>query len=1091
MSASRILIVEDEVIVSKEIVQRLRAMGYEPAGRASSGEQALALTKAQRPDLVLMDIRLKGVMDGITAAEEIRRDFRIPVVFLTAYSEDDTLERAKLAEPYGYLIKPFDDRELKSAIEIALYKHKTEEEIRRLNRLYDVLSQVNQTIVRVESREELLSAVCRLVVERGLMDLAWIGRLDPITLQIEPVAQFGEANELLNVAKPYAGSQPGEENAPANPILDGEPFICNECEKSNFPDTFWNAAAESGFKSCGSFPLMFQGSVWGTLNVCVSERGVFRKREIGLLKEVALDISFALDKIEGNTQREQAQAALQESELRWQFALEGAGDGLWDWNPRTGDVFFSRQWKAMLGYKEHEIANTLDKWNKHLHPEDRERVLADIARHLDGHTPSYINEHRILCADGSYKWILGRGKVISRTEDGKPLRVIGTHSDISERKRAEEALHESEKRLRRAEQVAHFGHWELMLDTGELRVSDGARIIFGLANNHCSLADVRDIPLLKYRPLLDRALRELLEEGKPYNIEYKIRRPTDGQILHIHSIAEYAPEKPVIFGVIHDITERKLSEEEIRTQRETLARVFDSAPSIMMIVDRELRVTTINHIGIAFSGRPKESLPGMVAGEVFNCIHSFGGRKCGKNPYCSICPVGSRIMHTFQTGESIYQAEGSITVRGDSGDYPLHMLISTTLLKDKTSDTVLVSIMDNTERKKMEEERSNAEAQIRQAQKMEAIGLLAGGIAHDFNNILSAIIGYSEMALDAVPDKSSLQKDLHQVLNAGHRAKELVKQILTFSRQTQREPRPVEISYIVKEALKMLRATLPATIAITQKALVSPRVRVMADPTEIHQVVMNLCTNAAHAMREKGGMLKVELHEVSFGPEEPLPHPDLKHGEYIRLRVSDTGHGMSEEVSAKIFDPFFTTKPKGEGTGMGLSVVHGIVKSCNGAVTVESRPGEGSTFVAYVPGVLPEDLEEDQESRDMPTGRGRVLFVDDEEALVELGKKMLERLGYSVTTKTSSREALEAVKSMPYWFDLLITDYTMPKMTGLNLAREVKHIRPGMPVIVCSGHNEVLNEKTALSFDIEGFVPKPFDRRELSKVINEVLRGGC
>ncbi len=299
MSKARILVVEDEAIVAAEIEERLAAMGYEPAGCASTGEQALALTEELRPSLILMDIRLKGGMDGVAVAEAIRRRFHLPVIFLTAYSEDETLDRAKLAEPFGYILKPFDDRELKSTIEIALFKHRTEEEIRRLNRLYDVLSQVNQAVVRVRSRDELFSAVCRCVVERGTVDLAWIGWLDPPASTIKPVACFGNRSRMLSAVEFHTA--PG---SPSKAIREGNPFVCNECGSGSCLYSSERIPELFGFKSCGSFPLRFQGEVRGTLNLCVALPGFFRKREIALLEEVAMDISFALDKIEGDMQRE-------------------------------------------------------------------------------------------------------------------------------------------------------------------------------------------------------------------------------------------------------------------------------------------------------------------------------------------------------------------------------------------------------------------------------------------------------------------------------------------------------------------------------------------------------------------------------------------------------------------------------------------------------------------------------------------------------------------------------------------------------------------------------------------------------------------
>ena len=314
MKPTSILVVEDEAVVAMNIEDRLAAMGYELAGSVPSGEEALTLVARQRPDLALMDIRLQGAMDGITAAEEIRSRFQLPVVFLTAFSEEATLERAKRAEPYGYILKPFDDRELKSVIEIAIYKHRAEAEILRLNRLYDVLSMVNQTVLRVSSPEELLPAVCRLVVERGAIDLAWIGRLDPVTSRIIPVAHFGTQSEILEDAEFFANGRPEGQGSQGKAIREGEPFVCNECVTADclYPSSL--APARFGFQSCGSFPIRFQGRIWGVFSLCVRQAGFFRQREIELLREVAMDVSFALDMIEGEARRRRAEASLRERE---------------------------------------------------------------------------------------------------------------------------------------------------------------------------------------------------------------------------------------------------------------------------------------------------------------------------------------------------------------------------------------------------------------------------------------------------------------------------------------------------------------------------------------------------------------------------------------------------------------------------------------------------------------------------------------------------------------------------------------------------------------------------------------------------------
>ncbi|MDX2498891.1 MAG: ATP-binding protein, partial [Deltaproteobacteria bacterium] len=360
-----------------------------------------------------------------------------------------------------------------------------------------------------------------------------------------------------------------------------------------------------------------------------------------------------------------------------------------------------------------------------------------------------------------------------------------------------------------------------------------------------------------------------------------------------------------------------------------------------------------------------------------------------------------------------------------------------------------------------------------------------GGIAHDFNNILSAVIGYTEIALADVPQDTSQQRNLQEVLKAGSRAKDLVKQILTFSRQTEQELKPVQINQIIRETLKLLRASLPTTIKISHD--IQSDSAVLADSTQIHQVIMNLCTNAAHAMRSSGGQLNIELSDVVLGGSFIEQHPYLTPGVFIKLQVSDSGDGMEKVILDRIFDPFFTTKERGEGTGMGLAVVLGIVKSHGGTITVESEPQKGSTFNVLLPVILQEVDHDIQTTAPIPTGTERILFIDDEKSLVDLGQQILERLGYDVSIRTSSVEALELFMEQPEKFDLVITDMTMPNMTGDELAARLMNIRADIPVILCTGYSERISRERAHGLGIKEFVLKPIVMRELAKTVRKVL----
>lgn len=393
------------------------------------------------------------------------------------------------------------------------------------------------------------------------------------------------------------------------------------------------------------------------------------------------------------------------------------------------------------------------------------------------------------------------------------------------------------------------------------------------------------------------------------------------------------------------------------------------------------------------------------------------------------------------------------------------------------------------ERQMAQEALLKSEQKLRQSQKMEAIGTLAGGIAHDFNNILTAIIGFTEMAQQKTANNDALAHDLARVQEAGIRAKELVRQILAFSRKGEQEREPVHVASVIEEVFKLLRSTLPTTVEIHQQISTSPNGdMVLADPTQLHQVLMNLGTNAAYAMRTHGGVLSVTLSDIKVDASLIALHPDLKPGQYVWLTVSDTGNGMEEAVRERIFDPYFTTKKVGEGTGMGLAVAQGIIRSHDGIISVYSEPGQGTTFNIFLPEIPDKITHEVQADISIRGGTERILFVDDEKVLAELGQELLEALGYTVTAGTSSLEALARFRAKPDAYDLVITDMTMPGLTGRELARELQIIRPDIPIIMCSGYSEFVNSGEAREAGISEFMMKPYVASRMAQVIRKALK---
>ena len=512
---------------------------------------------------------------------------------------------------------------------------------------------------------------------------------------------------------------------------------------------------------------------------------------------------------------------------------------------------------------------------------------------------------------------------------------------------------------------------------------------------------------------------------------------------------------------------------ELKKEKEKARKYFDIAGVMMGALNSAGEIILINQKGCQILDVTEHEavgrnwfdhyLPGRVAGEI------------------------KKVFNQLMAGETEpveYYENSVLTSDGKERIIAFH----NTLLTDEQKGIkgILFSGLDITERKKAEEEKTKMEAQLRQAQKMEAIGTLAGGIAHDFNNILGAIIGYSEMAIESLPPDSTVTRNLGEVLKAGFRAKDLVTQILAFSRQANIDPIYLRPAGIIKEGIKLLRSSIPTTIDIHED--IDPKTGViLAAPTQIHQILMNLCTNAFHAMEEHGGTLQISLHEIELGPENSAFASGAAIGTFARLTVHDSGTGIDPMIKNNIFDPYFTTKEAGKGTGMGLAIVHGIVKSCGGFIACESEPGRGTTFEVFLPVVRRDGPDEVEILDCIPTGKERILFVDDEALIADMATEILEKLGYAVTVRKSGLAALDAFRNQPGNFDLVITDQTMPGMTGVELSRRMLQIRPDIPIILCTGYSSTASESAAKALGVKEFVFKPVSIRILAGLIRKVL----
>lgn len=510
-----------------------------------------------------------------------------------------------------------------------------------------------------------------------------------------------------------------------------------------------------------------------------------------------------------------------------------------------------------------------------------------------------------------------------------------------------------------------------------------------------------------------------------------------------------------------------------------LKAIFDSMPHIVALVNDQVGIDMINEKGAAFTGKRNDTVSGQLCGDVFQCLNALDGQVCGLQPDCGLCPLRTKIMATFQTAIPRREEEGKITLLRSGSRTTLDFLISTTLVNVNKTPRVLLNMVDITENKLLK-------TRLHHAQKMEAIGSLTGGIAHDFNNILFPVVGITEMLLDDLPCDSPEHESIQQIHHAGKKGTELVKQILSFSRRHETKTIPVFLQKVVKEIIHMCRSTIPSHIAINLD--MAPECRpVLADPVQLHQVAMNLITNAWQSLYSTGGTIDIKITEISV-PNNALPHSRLSSGTYSMLSVVDDGPGIPEDFIPRIFDMFFTTKKPDKGTGLGLAVVADIVHGYNGDITVSSIPGRKTTFTVYLP-VMKTHTAQKQSLRqkELPTGTETILLIDDEASIAELETKMLERLGYQVNRQISSLSALALFKANPHAFDLVMTDLSMPDMDGDTLARKMLAIRPDIPVIICTGFSEKIHEITAGSTEIKGLLMKPVVLLEMAQMVRRVL----
>ncbi len=963
------------------------------------------------------------------------------------------------------LIKDKDAEQVLVTIADITERAKQTREIEHLNRLYSVLSRVSQAVVRATSPEKFLEEACRQVVEGGGFLLAWIGQLELTTNAVVPTAFWGGINEYVQGITVYADRRPEGRGPTGTCIREGHPSVHNDFLHSPMTLPWRDRAAPFGIASCAAFPIRRAGGPWGALSIYSDEVDRFGDEDAKLLEKVASDIEFALDNLDREFRRKQAEQKVAEL-----AAIVRSSDDVIIGEKLDGII---TSWnlgaEKIYGYTASEvIGKPISILLPPGHEDEVPQILGKIksGEYIDHYeTVRRRKDGRDIHMSLTISPILNdEGRIVAKSTIGR---------DITERKQAEEALRESETQFRTLVESAPDAIF-IEVEGRFAYLNDAAIRLYGAASEKKLLGrDVLERIHPDHRAKVAERIQFINEKRKPTPlIEFKHVK-LDGTTVYVESHAvpiRYQKMKGALVFV-RDITERKKAEEDLSLSEDRYRRLFEDASLGIFRTSLEGKIIHVNRAFARMFGfdSPEEAKSQVNDVAVDLYVDPSRRQKIVRMILDTKGPV--RV-------ENIYRRKDGSISEADLHAWAVH---------DKEGKLLYLEgfVEDISERKRAEEEKEKLETQLRQSQKVEAIGLLAGGIAHDFNNILQPIIGYTEMQLLELSPSSPQRENLEQVLNASLRAKELIRQILVVSRSTQEQQRiPMDLSLIIKEALKLLRSSLPASIEMKQKIRKGVA---LADPTQIHQVLMNLCTNAAHSMDGKG-ILEVRLSPVDLSECDLADQSifDLKPGPYLRLTVSDTGCGMDAETMERIFDPYFTTKDVGKGSGMGLAVVNGIVKRHQGAVTVQSGPGKGATFTIYIPRVDVEP-EATMQFEDLPLhGSERILLVDDEPAVIAMAAIMLGQLGYKLTSRTDSVDALEVFRSSPDEFDLVITDYTMPKLTGLDFASELMRLRHDIPILLCTGFSEKMTSGHVKELGIE-LLMKPYNVRQISQAVRRIL----
>lgn len=1024
------------------------------------------------------------------------------------------------------------------------------EELRRVNRALRTISNCNQILVRAGDEGELLREICNVIVRDSGHRLAWVGYAEPDEAKtVRLMAAAGEqAGYLETLAVSWADTERGQ-GPTGLAIRTGKPVASHDFLNDPRLAHWHEAGRQSGFRSSVALPLQANGAAFGALSIYSGDVHAFDEAEIKLLAELADDLAFGLQALrerghkqdaerqvrtllaEAETSRaallsiledqRRGEEALRASEEQFRSALQHSPIGMAIVSTAGRWLSVNQALCQLVGYSQEEMQAR--DFQAITHPDDVQRDTTVLHQLLDRRMESYSVEKRYRHRAGHYVWVQLNVSLLRRP-DGTPRHFIAQIQDISERKRAEQErarlmrdLGERVKELTALHRAARLLQQERPFDLALLQELV-ALLPAAWQHPEVCVAQIRLGDLTTSTPgwqespwIQDIGFRTRTGQTGAIRVAYLVERPVavEGPFL--------AEERVLLQSLADMLTahlDRLAAENALRSVNRryarheaalsALSRSYARTPEDLTAVLREIvemvaRTLEVGRVSVWTYNRTRTAIVCLDLFEAALQRHGQGGElpRTGHEAYFSAVDSAEIIAavdasadpRTFALAADYLRPLNIISLL----DAPLHARgVSTGVLccehlatvRAWTPDeqTFVVAVANLVSMLFAQLEQQQLESQLRHTQKLEALGTLAGGIAHDFNNILGAIISFTELARMDHPRDAELQENLGEVLKASNRAVGLVRQILAFSRRQQQERKAIALVPVVREVLQLMRSTLPVTIEI-HADLPDHLPPLLADSTQIHQVLMNLCTNAGHAMRGQKGRLTVSVERAN---EMPEPLRSQSPGGFLCLTVSDTGHGMNAATLARIFDPFFTTKGPGEGTGLGLAVVHGIIQEHGGDIAVESEPGKGTTFRVLLPVADTQVLFQLPESGGAPVGQGqRVLFVDDEVALAEGARRLLGRQGFQVVAVSRPEEALALFERAPDSFCSVLTDLTMPTMTGVELAQRLLRLRPGLTVFIMTGHAGELTVEAARAQGIADLILKPLDYLALARKLAE------